>query len=31
MGFIEKNTFHPKIYKKVLDETNKTITDFISR
>lgn len=30
-SIFEKNTFHPKIYKKVLDETNKTITDFISQ
>ena len=30
-SIFEKNTFHPKIYEKVLDEANKTITDFISQ
>lgn len=29
-SIFEKNTFHPKIYKKVLDEANKVITNFIS-
>lgn len=28
-SIFEKNTFHPKIYKKVLDEANKTLTNLM--